>query len=53
LVVVFNQLRGMSLIRARESADGFAEPWRVRVVNVQRPSPGKGIGARPDAAILP
>ena len=26
LVVVFNQLRGMSLIRTRESANGFAEP---------------------------
>jgi hypothetical protein len=26
LAVVFNQLRGMNLIRTRESADGFAEP---------------------------
>jgi hypothetical protein len=34
LVVVFNQLRGMSLIRARESADGFAEPRRVQVVKL-------------------
>jgi hypothetical protein len=37
LVVVFNQLRGMNLIRkAREGADtGFAEPWRARVVNAK------------------
>jgi hypothetical protein len=26
LAVVFNQLRGMNLIRTRETADGFAEP---------------------------
>jgi hypothetical protein len=33
LVVVFNQLRGMSLILTRESANGFAEPRRAWVVN--------------------
>jgi hypothetical protein len=36
LVVVFNQLRGMSLIRTRESANGFPKTRRGRDVNVQR-----------------
>jgi hypothetical protein len=35
LVVVFNQLLGMSLTRTRESANGFAEPWRAGVVNAK------------------
>jgi hypothetical protein len=35
LVVVFNDLRGMSLIQTRGSANGFAEPRPARVVNAK------------------